>query len=122
LEDQNQKVRVAALEGLQALGPDAMVAVPQLARMLEDPDWVNIGQVIMTLGAIGPAAASVGPKLLKLLESIPPGLQSFFGSRPTNPDGSQMAADFWYQTVIRPSIMMALPAMGYEIAAPLADE
>jgi HEAT repeat protein len=65
LEDEDPKVRRAAAEVLQGMGPDASAAVPALARVLRDKDYLARGMAARALGHVGPAAV---PALIDALK------------------------------------------------------
>lgn len=67
--DGDLRVRRAALDVLEMLGPEAAPATPAMVRALGDPDRFVRWSAIRTLGAIGPPAARLAlPGLTRLLD------------------------------------------------------
>jgi hypothetical protein len=69
LKDQNELVRVWAVEALGNIGPDANAAVPQLIEGLQNTkDRSAHWAIALALGGIGPAAKEAVPSLVKALQ------------------------------------------------------
>lgn len=69
LDDPNVKVRRAALDALETLGPAAAPAVAALVERLSDPDRFVRWAAARTLGKLGPIEAAVAtPRLAALLD------------------------------------------------------
>ena len=63
-------VRLKAVEVLGRMGDDAAAAVPDLVKLLDDPDADVRKAAARTIGRIGPAAKAAVPALMqKLFES-----------------------------------------------------
>ncbi len=68
LDDEEEGVRLVALNTLQNLGEAAAPAVPALIGVLATNDLLARGMAADALGAIGPAAEKAAPKLLQCLQ------------------------------------------------------
>ena len=67
LKDQDESVRIAALQAIATLGPVTAKAAPAMVQLLDDPQ-VAI-DAADALGRIGPAARPVPSQLVKMLSS-----------------------------------------------------
>ena len=65
-------MRTVAARVLARIGPEAVIAVPTLQLLLEDPDDEVRRAATRALGQIGPAAAAAIPDLIRLLEEPDP--------------------------------------------------
>jgi HEAT repeat protein len=63
-----EKLRERALEALEAIGPDAAPAAPQLFVALEDADYPSKEELIQVIGMLGPAGKPMIPRLLEYLQ------------------------------------------------------
>jgi HEAT repeat protein len=71
--DDEVRIRRAALDALEMIGPDATPAVPSLARALHDPDRSVRRTAVRVLGGLGPVVArAVVGELAALLEDPDP--------------------------------------------------
>ena len=68
-------MRRAAAEVLGGLGPAAKDAVPDLVKLLDDPDEGVRWAAASALGGIGPAAKDAAPDLVKLLKDPDEGVR-----------------------------------------------
>jgi len=71
LLDDDPKVRALAASGLGRKGDEAAVAVPALAKLLEDEAVVPRANAACALGRIGPKASAAVPALVKAMEADP---------------------------------------------------
>ncbi|MCS7166476.1 MAG: HEAT repeat domain-containing protein [Gemmatales bacterium] len=68
LEDKNLEQRLAALQAISNIGPEARAAVPLLQKLLESPEVEERKEALRALSAIGPAAEQAIPQVRKLLQ------------------------------------------------------
>jgi HEAT repeat protein len=74
--DPEVRIRRAAIDVLEVLGPLATTAAPALARALNDPDRFVRWSAARTLGTLGPGVARVAlPGLSRMLEDQDPDLR-----------------------------------------------
>src|SRR5262249_42946488 len=64
--------RLAAVQGLEALGPDARAAVPALAKALKGPDPLTRCAIVGALGNLGPRAEAATSALVAALNLASP--------------------------------------------------
>jgi len=67
LRDPDERVKALSAQALEHVGPDAVVAVPDLLRLLADPSVGLRNSACIGLAGIGPAASEALPALQRAL-------------------------------------------------------